>query len=223
MGLTASAVCHQARSPFEPDQLQVDLALDVETRYARRRDSLPALAQRLSDWLEEVPGNCLVYFPSYQYLQDCLAQLQDRPGAFRARELWVQARGQDDSAREQLLELLAGRRDVVALCILGGVFGEGIDLPGEQLSSVVVVGVGLPQVNRDTETQRRYFEQRYGHGFAFAYQYPGMQKVSQALGRVVRTPQDRGRALLVDSRYREPAYRVLLPRWWQYRDPTTSL
>lgn len=219
LGLLDTAVCHQAGSPFDPAQLKVALALDVDTRYARRCESLPALAQLLIDWLAQVPGNCLLYFPSYQYLQDCLHLVASQPGEIPGRQLWVQSRGQDDAGRDELLQLLVSRRDLAAFCILGGVFGEGIDLPGDQLSSVVVVGVGLPQVNRDTETQRRYFQARFGAGFAYAYQYPGMQKVAQALGRVVRTPRDYGHALLVDCRYREPDYRRLLPQWWHYQGP----
>ena len=119
--------------------------------------------------------------------------------------------------REQLLLLLAQRRDVAAFCILGGVFGEGIDLPGEQLSSVVVVGVGMPQVNRGTRQLQRWYQQRCGFGFEYAFLYPGMLKVDQALGRVVRRMEDSGKALLIDPRYAEQQYRDLLPPWWDYQ------
>jgi DNA excision repair protein ERCC-2 len=132
------------------------------------------------------------------------------------RMLWVQARQQDE--REQLLQLLEQREDVAAFCILGGVFGEGIDLPGKLLSSVVVVGVGMPQVNRDTRQLQDWYQQRYAAGFEYAFLYPGMQKVDQALGRVVRRLADNGHALLIDPRYRQRQYRDLLPPWWEYRD-----
>ncbi|MCB1675367.1 MAG: hypothetical protein KDI01_03705, partial [Halioglobus sp.] len=215
LGLEHGAVSTRAASPFARDQLQVSLATDIDTRFTRRGATLPALARRLRQWLAREPGNCLLYFPSYRYLQDCREALADAP-ELGARTLWVQCQRQSDSNREQLLELLARRRDVAAFCILGGVFGEGIDLPGEQLSSVVVVGVGLPQVNRDTRQLQDWYQQRYGAGFEYAFVYPGMQKVDQALGRVVRRMEDRGRALLVDSRYGQRQYRALLPPWWQY-------
>ena len=114
--------------------------------------------------------------------------------------------------------MLGEHRDVLALCILGGIFGEGIDLPGEQLSSIVVVGVGMPQVNRQTRQLQQWYEKSHAPGFEYAYLYPGMQKVDQALGRVVRSSTDRGKALLIDPRYRERRYRELLPPWWQYQD-----
>jgi DNA excision repair protein ERCC-2 len=215
LGLSAEAVFRREASPFEEGQLEVFLATGVDTRYSRRAQSLPLLAATVLAWLRREPGNCIVYFPSYRYLQDCLAQMRTlgleavRPG------LWVQQR--EDAGRDQLLQLLAERRDVAALCILGGVFGEGIDLPGDQLSSVVIVGVGLPQFNRDTEQLRTWYQQLYGAGFDYAYLFPGMQKVDQALGRVIRSSTDRGRALLIDSRYAERQYRDLLPPWWAYR------
>ncbi|MEE4144654.1 MAG: ATP-dependent DNA helicase [Halieaceae bacterium] len=215
LGLSAQAVFRREASPFERCQLEVFLATGVDTRFGRREHSLPLLAATVLDWLRREPGNCIVYFPSYRYLQDCLAQMRGlglesaRPG------LWVQQR--EDAGRDQLLRLLEERRDVAALCILGGVFGEGIDLPGEQLSSVVIVGVGLPRFNRDTEQLRAWYQRLYGAGFDYAYLFPGMQKVDQALGRVIRGSEDRGRALLIDSRYGERQYRDLLPPWWTYR------
>ena len=216
LGLGAEAVFRREASPFAASQLEVFLATDVDTRFSQRQQSLPRLAELLLAWLAREPGNCIIYFSSYRYLQDCLALLQAQ-GLERLRPcLWVQQREQEDAGREQLLQQLETRRDVVALCILGGVFGEGIDLPGERLTSVVIVGVGLPQFNRDTRMLQAWYQQRCGAGFEYACLYPGMQKVDQALGRVIRASEDRGRALLVDSRYGQRQYRELLPPWWNY-------
>ncbi len=217
LGLATEAVFRREASPFDQGQLEVFLATGVDTRYSRRQQSLPELAAILMAWLRRESGNCIVYFPSYRYLQDCLAQLRAL-GLEQLRPcLWVQQREQPDAGRDGLLTLLEERRDVAAFCILGGIFGEGIDLPGERLTSVVIVGVGLPQFNRETEQLRAWFQQQCGAGFEYAYLYPGMQKVDQALGRVIRGSGDRGRALLVDSRYGERQYRDLLPPWWCYR------
>ncbi|MEZ5570762.1 MAG: ATP-dependent DNA helicase [Halioglobus sp.] len=217
LGLHEHAVCSSAHSPFEPGQLRVWLATDIDTRFHQRHQTLQALAQRLRHWLGTTPGNCIVYFPSYRYLQDTLALLQSNAAAPLAREVWVQAREQKEWERESLLNTLEQREDVVAFCILGGVFGEGIDLPGERLRSVVVVGTGMPQVNRDTQQLQHWFQNRYDAGFEYTYLYPGMQKVDQALGRVVRRLEDTGSALLIDPRYRQRQYRELLPPWWEYQ------
>lgn len=218
LGLGPDTVVRQVASPFRQDQLQVEINRSIDTRYRGRGESLPALAGAIGDWLQRKQGNCLVYFPSYRYLDDCLALLsQDHP-ALAERELWVQARTQDASQRAQLLERLGARRNLVAFCILGGVFGEGIDLPGDQLASVVVVGVGLPQVDREARQLQAFYDAREGAGFDFAFRFPGMQKVNQALGRVIRGATDRGDALLIDPRYGERGYRELLAPWWCYRE-----
>jgi DNA excision repair protein ERCC-2 len=217
LGLAPEAVFRRQASPFDRAQLEVFLATAVDTRYSRRQQSLPTLAATVLAWLRREAGNCIVYFPSYHYLQDCLAEMR-RLGLESLRPcLWVQEREQADEGRRQLLQLLEARRDVAALCILGGVFGEGVDLPGERLTSVVIVGVGMPRFDRDSEQLRAWYQQKYGAGFEYAYLYPGMQKVDQALGRVIRDGADRGRALLIDSRYGQRQYRDLLPPWWDYR------
>jgi DNA excision repair protein ERCC-2 len=216
LGLGPEAVYRRQDSPFESSQLQVSLATGIDTRYRQRGRSLAPLAALILDWLERQTGNCIVYFPSYRYLTDCLGLLQSIGLCALPRTLWEQRRDQADAGRDELLALLDERRDVAAFCILGGVFGEGVDLPGARLTSVVVVGVGLPQFNRDNEQVRAYHQRHLGRGFEYAYLYPGLQKVDQALGRVIRRPEDRGRALLIDSRYAESSYRELLPAWWQY-------
>ncbi|MFV8818748.1 helicase C-terminal domain-containing protein [Haliea sp. E17] len=218
LGLAGGGVARRFDSPFDASQLDVEIDGSIDTRYQQRAASLPLLARRILRWLEECPGNCIVYFPSHQYLRDCLELIHQLDPGVAGRRLWQQS----GARREELLELLVQRRDVAAFCILGGVFGEGVDLPGDQLASVVVVGVGLPQVGREREQLRQWHDDRGEPGFEFAYRYPGMQKVAQALGRVVRTHSDRGRALLIDPRYRDARYRELLPPWWRY-GPATDI
>jgi DNA excision repair protein ERCC-2 len=217
LGLRSGNVYRRLESPFAADQLKVSIATHVDTRFKQRASSMPDLARVLRQWLDCVSGNCIVYFPSYRYLRDTLDSVMADDHLESRRLVWVQEPQQSDEARAQLLANLESRRDVAAFCILGGVFGEGIDLPGDRLASVVVVGVGLPQVNRDTEQLREYFEQKYGSGFEYAYLYPGMQKVDQAMGRVIRRMDDHGQALIIDQRYRLREYRNLLPQWWTYQ------
>ncbi|MEH6568069.1 MAG: helicase C-terminal domain-containing protein [Halioglobus sp.] len=217
LGLRAETVYRRQESPFCADQLQVSIATHIDTRFKQRASSMVDLAVVLRQWLDSVPGNCIVYFPSYRYLRDTLERVLAGNDLQSQRSVWVQEPQQSEEARAELLVNLEARQNMAAFCILGGVFGEGIDLPGERLASVVVVGVGLPQVNRDTEQLREYFERQYGHGFNYAYLYPGMQKVDQAMGRVIRRLDDRGQALIIDQRYRLSEYRNLLPPWWTYQ------
>ena len=173
------------------------------------------MARVLEQWLTQNPGNCIIYFSAYHYMKTVLDSLGEHlPG----RQVCIQSRSWRESDRADFLRTLEERNDVAAFCILGGVFGEGIDLPGEALKSVVVVGVGLPQVSREREVLKNYYQARHGRGFEYAYQYPGMQKVSQAVGRVVRREADVGTALLIDRRYARGDYRALLPPWWSYAE-----
>lgn len=216
LGLRPEAVCRRLDSPFQPQQLEVMLETRIDTRFRQRSASAGQLVARLERFLTEVSGNCIVYFSSYQYLRTILDELT-RDGGPANRQLWQQHPGMDEASRESLFTLLASADNVAAFCILGGVFSEGIDLPGRLLSGVAVVGVGLPQVARERELLRDWYEQAYGSGFEYAYIYPAMQKVDQALGRVVRTNTDRGVALLIDERYGHSVYQALLPPWWAYQ------
>ena len=222
LGLSEHSVATRLSSPFEPAQLQVFIDDSIDTRWRQREATLPALANAIGHWLGSTDGNCLVFFPSYRYLQDCLERLSPVEDSVCGRTLWIQSVGQSMTEREALLEEMRTRTDIVAFCILGGVLGEGIDLPGEQLASVVVVGVGMPQVDRETRLLQDYNEHVYGAGFDFSFRFPGIQKVNQAMGRVVRSLSDTGKALLIDPRYREPGYRSLLAPWWEYQPAPPS-
>lgn len=214
LGFGEGAVFRSLPSPFSPGQFRVELNTRLDTRYRARQASAPAVAAAIADWLADNPGNCIVYFSAYSYMREVLSLVEPSLGS---RTLCVQQREWPESERQALLDTLRDGRNVVAFCILGGIFGEGIDLPGEALSSVVIVGTGLPQFNRQREVLRDYYQAKLGQGFQYAYLYPGLQRVSQALGRVIRRESDTGSALLIDPRYGEPAYRELLPPWWEYR------
>ncbi|KAA1189764.1 ATP-dependent DNA helicase [Pseudohalioglobus sediminis] len=221
LGLDGAAVCRRLHSPFQPQQLLVEVETGIDTRYRQREASAGQLAARISRFLGECAGNCIVYFPSYHYLRATLSLLKDT-GGLAGRLCWEQYSEMDETARNGLFSALAESNNVAAFCILGGVFAEGIDLPGDLLSGVAVVGVGMPQVGRERELLREWYQRAYGQGFEYAYVYPAMQKVDQALGRVVRTDNDSGRALLVDVRYGQRLYRELLPPWWSYADSRTA-
>ena len=195
-------------SPFPPENLLL-MQYSVDTRYQQRDDSADLVAEAIWALYKTQSGKYAVYFPSYAYLslisKRLVAQHPDL-------ELNIQARDMDDSARQTFLSRMQQESSpLMSLCVLGGVFSEGIDLPGTQLIGAVIVGVGLPQVNERQETLREHYQQTFGDGFAFAYRYPGMHKVLQAAGRVIRSETDTGTVLFLDTRYTENAYSRLLP------------
>ncbi len=210
-------------SPFPRENLLVAIEDRVETRYRLREQHLPAAAATLLGFLAARPGNYLVFFPSYGYLNKTVDQLESLYLQLRAQQpempewdVLVQEGGMTESDREAWLTRFEeyGDRVRVGFCVLGGAFGEGIDLVGDRLTGVAVVGVGLPQVNPEQEITRAYFEARFGQGFNFAYTYPGLNRVLQAAGRLIRTTADHGGLLLIDSRFATRQYQELLPPEW---------
>lgn len=195
-------------SPFPPENLLM-MQFSVDTRYQQRDESADLIAEAIWALYKARSGKYAVYFPSYAYLTLISERLIAK---YPDLELNIQARDMDDSARQAfLLRMQKENSPLMSLCVLGGVFSEGIDLPGAQLIGAVIVGVGLPQINERQETLRKHYEQTFGDGFAFAYRYPGMHKVLQAVGRVIRSETDMGTVLLLDTRYTENAYSRLLP------------
>ena len=210
-------------SPFPRENLCVVLEDRAETRFRMRERHLPAVASALHAFLNARKGNYLVYFPSYGYMSQVLSQLESLYEIGRKNnpeagewDVLVQESGMKEADREAWLARFERFGDVVraGFCVLGGAFGEGIDLVGERLTGVAVVGVGLPQVNPEQEISRTYFERHFGEGFDYAYTYPGLNRVLQAAGRLIRTTTDRGGLLLIDARFAGRQYQQLLPPEW---------
>jgi len=210
-------------SPFPRENLQVMIDDRVETRYRMREKHTPAIAESLFTFLSAHQGNYLVFFPSYGYLNQVLDALETCYFQHKAStpelaewDILVQESGMSEPDREEWLTRFEqfGDSTRVGFCVLGGAFSEGIDLVGERLTGVAVVGVGLPQVNPIQEIIRSYFEERFGEGFDYAYTYPGLNRVLQASGRLIRTTTDRGGLLLLDTRFASRTYQNLLPPEW---------
>ncbi|NLB91012.1 MAG: ATP-dependent DNA helicase [Clostridiales bacterium] len=199
-------------SPFPKDRLLV-LRKPIDTRYKAREATAQEVATVIEETFRARPGKYMVYFPSFAYLSLVYAHLaQDSSMPYL-----LQRRDMTDADREVFLSTF-GQTDcpTVGLCVMGGIFSEGIDLPGEQLIGAIVVGVGLPMVSLTQETLRTHFSRRFGNGFAYAYRYPGMQKVLQAAGRVIRHEEDWGVVVLIDQRYFQKEYQSLCPDHWQF-------
>ncbi|MCC5847447.1 MAG: DEAD/DEAH box helicase [Verrucomicrobia bacterium] len=197
-------------SPFDPERFPLSLETDIPVVYrARGPATYDRLAARIRQFLEAQPGKTLVYLPSFEILEEICKRLP-------TDDLWLgpilaQPRGLQEA--ESVTFLKPFREDggpVTALAVLGGALNEGIDLPGDALTGVVVVSIGLPAVIPRREILRNYHQARGEDGFVVAYTFPGLLRVLQALGRVIRGPEDRGRALLIDPRFEHPFYREFL-------------
>jgi len=200
-------------SPFPPQRLCTLVAPYIDTRYKRRADGLPALVATLAAMVGARRGNYLIYFPSYKYLM----ATHDRFVQDHAHlTTLVQEPGMSEEQRETFLAAFSQDRDetLVGFAVMAGAFGEGIDLVGERLIGVAVVGVGLPQICLERDLIRAHFES-LGDGFAFAYQYPGMNRVLQTSGRVIRSERDCGVVCLIDERFSHERYRRLFPSHWR--------
>ncbi len=212
LGLPDATVFQQLPPVFASDQLQVRVATNLSSRYRDRTASLDPIARTLAAQFDQRPGNYLAYFSSFAYLHQVADRLQARrPDIAQLR----QRSGMSEPERGELLAHFQQGQNRIGFAVLGGVFGEGIDLPGDQLIGVFVATLGLPQWNAVNEQTRRCLDDWFGTGYDYTYLYPGLQKVIQAAGRVIRTPDDRGVLWLLDDRYARPEIRRLLPEWWQ--------
>ncbi|MFI8482807.1 ATP-dependent DNA helicase [Pseudomonas sp. NPDC078700] len=214
LGLPEDTPWIDVDSPFSAEQLQVQAISNVSTRFAHRDASLVPIADLIAHQYAETPGNYLAFFSSYSYLQAAIEQLrQSHPDI----PVWQQSRQMDETARQAFLDRFTSRSRGVGFAVLGGAFGEGIDLPGDRLIGAFIATLGLPQINPVNEQIKQRMEAMFGsnNGHGYTYLYPGMQKVVQAAGRVIRTVQDQGVVYLIDDRFNQPAIRKLLPTWWK--------
>ena len=205
----------QLSSPFPSQNLAVLIQDRIQTHFKGRADSLGDVVEAIGTLVRGRRGNYLVYFPSYQYLNDTLQEFQIR---FPPISVLVQRPGMNEPERDAFLAAFSVEHGetLVGFAVLGGIFGEGIDLVGERLIGAVIVGVGLPQMCVERNLIRDYFQQQNAAGFDYAYTFPGMNRVLQAVGRVIRSETDHGVVLLIDARFDELRYRRLFPAWWKF-------
>ena len=204
-----------ANSPFDREKRLILVAKDVSSRYTRRNKAeFGKVADYIMMLAQSHVGNYMVFFPSYRYMEVVEQILDERyDGSFRWQ---MQTKRMTEEEREEFLALFEEKREqsFVGLCVLGGIFSEGIDLKAERLEGTIIVGTGLPMVCSEQEILMQYFADQGANGYDYAYQYPGMNKVLQAAGRVIRTAQDRGVILLLDDRFLRPEIQDLFPREW---------
>lgn len=215
LGLPDDTAWLDVAAPFHAEQLSVRIAGAISTRYRHRPRSLVPIARLIATQYEEAPGNYIAFFSSFDYLEQALGEFASRYPGIPA---WRQSRRMVEVERDAFVARFAVGGCGVGFAVLGGSFAEGIDLVGERLVGAFIATLGLPQVNAVNEELRRRLDGEFGAGDDYVYLFPGIRKVVQAAGRVIRTPSDRGVLHLIDDRFARPEVRRLLPGWWRFED-----
>lgn len=210
------SLSYRLPNPFPAEHRLVMVDASIQTTYQKRTQSIPQIAASIEALVKNKTGNYFVFFPSFQYLDQVADYFHE---VYPEYAIQIQGTKLSEEEREEFLAAFIDQptKTLIGFCVLGGIFSEGIDLAGERLIGTVVVGVGLPQVNHEQELIKEYYDEKKNQGFSYAYQLPGMNKVIQAAGRVIRTMTDRGILLLLDQRYTNQHYQKLLPSSWSDR------
>ncbi len=212
LGIPESAAALQVPSPFLAEQLTVRVARNISTRFVDRGASLRAITALIAEQQVQRPGNYLAFFSSFEYLE---LAANDLSATFPAVAQWRQTRDMSEAAREQFVRAFVDDGAGVGFAVLGGAFGEGVDLPGTKLIGAFIATLGLPPADPVTETHRKVVDRRLGKGYEYTYTLPALRKVIQASGRVIRTLDDQGTLHLMDDRFASAAVRRFLPAWWR--------
>jgi len=215
MGIEEKAAWYQIESPFPPENLGVFSTSYISTTFRNRTASLYELVDTLADIFMIKKGNYIAYFPSYAYLSAVVDKFSER---YSQIDILTQSKGMDEEEKKAFLDSFTPESEgVLGFAVMGGTFGEGIDLKGQRLIGAIIVGVGLPQIGLERDLIRAHFDQdeERRNGFEFAYQYPGINRVLQTAGRVIRGETDKGIICLIDHRFNEQRYQRLLPASWQ--------
>ncbi len=200
-------------SPFDQNQLKMIVKNDVSTKYQSRQSSVSSIIETIEALISYKKGNYIVFFPSYEYLNLVYNNIKDSK-----YDIIIQSKDMTSEERKNTLNLFNNNEKTqVGFFVMGGSFSEGIDYIGDMLSGVLIVSVGLPMINEVNNLLVEHFDKALNDGFNYAYTYPGFTKVVQAVGRVIRTEDDQGVAILFDSRFNLPKYRSLMPKEWSNR------
>ncbi len=203
-------------SPFAQENAKLLITEFISTKYHQRQASLDPIADAIFTMINGKKGNYLIFFPSYQYMNEAYEVFHEK---YPHVETIIQTNYMDEQEREGFIEKFQADNStsLAGFCVLGGIFSEGIDLKGDRLIGAAIVGVGLPQLDTERNILKDYYQGENRMGYQFAYQFPGMNKVLQAAGRVIRGERDKGVVLLIDDRFTSASYQYLYPEHWNHR------
>ena len=201
-------------SPFDPSQLSVSIVDSVSTRYSEREDTLLAVSKIIAATVSPRRGNYMVFCPSFEYAERLYKVFRSK---YPKINIILQERNMTKKEKEDfLLQFKSEDKSyLIGFCVMGGIYSEGVDLAGDSLIGAVVVGIGMPNLSYEREAIQSYYDEKYEEGKQFAYLYPGLNRVLQAAGRVIRREDDRGVIVLIDDRFADPLYKKTVPTLWR--------
>lgn len=206
-------------SPFERENLNLMISSYISMKYTMRDSNIEKACEYINALITEKKGNYMVFFPSYYFMGKVYSiyeSLYDSTG------ITVQNQGLNEEEQREILDRFENERGVVLFTVVGGIFSEGVDLPLEKLIGAVIIGTGIPQVSFERNIIKAFFDEKKNSGYDFAYKYPGFNKILQSAGRVIRTEEDKGTVLLIDSRLCQPSYLKLFPDHWKHFKKVSS-
>ncbi len=201
-------------SPFNPDQLSVSIMDRISIRYSERSRTLPAVCRVVAATLSAKRGHYIVFAPSFEYAEALYQEFSTR---YPKIKCLLQTKNMSSKEKTEFLDAFSKDSGtyLVGFCVMGGIYSEGIDLAGDSLIGAVVIGIGMPSLSYEREAIAEYFEEKYEAGKQYAYIYPGMNRVFQAAGRVIRREDDKGVIVLIDDRFQDPIYKKSIPNLWE--------
>ncbi|MBN1891667.1 MAG: ATP-dependent DNA helicase [Clostridiales bacterium] len=204
-------------SPFPPENLEISFHTEIRTVFRERHSTIDSVVECIWHHISKARGNYIAYFPSFKYMNSGASRFREKYHTEGLPDIIMQTRDMAANEKSDYLSRFDqyGKNTLLGFAVLGGHFGEGVDLVGDRLSGVFIVGVGIPQISPEREILRQYYQEKFGDGYSFAYRFPGWEKVLQACGRVIRDESDRGFVVVMDHRYALPEYRSLYPKHWQ--------
>ncbi|MGD9567199.1 MAG: ATP-dependent DNA helicase [Sedimentibacter sp.] len=201
------------KSPFEESNLKLMITEDISMKYAVRNDNIEAACRYINEVVTEKKGNYMVFFPSYSFMEKTFETYRQ---LFDISNIIFQEQGINEEEQIGITNKFKNETGVVLFTVVGGIFSEGIDLPLEKLIGAVIIGTGIPQISFERDIIKNFFDNKFNSGYDFAYKYPGFNKILQSAGRVIRTENDKGVVLLIDSRLCQMTYLKLFPEHWKH-------
>ena len=204
----------ETESPFDPSQLSVSIVDKISTRYSERARTLPSICRVIAATLSARRGHYLVFAPSFEYAE---ALYREFSAKYPRVQAMLQTKEMTGADKTDFLSRFSENEGeyLVGFCVMGGIYSEGIDLVGNALIGAIIIGIGIPTLSYEREVISEYFEEKYEAGKLFAYVYPGMNRVFQAAGRVIRREDDKGVIVLIDDRFADPIYKKSIPELWK--------